>query len=756
MAQEQRLMAVHSPLGEDLRLVSFSGREEMSRLFFYSLEMVSPKDTIPPEKIVGKEASIRIFLADGSTERYFSGIISRFSADFAEGGGTLYRAEMVPSFWLLTQTSDCRIFQDMTVPDIIEKVFNESVLKGSWKKDLRANYRKIEYCVQFRETDFNFVSRLMEQEGIFYYFKHEEEKHTLILADHIGAYKNIPENRVNFPPSHLQSSVVEDHITDWRHDYEFISGKWAQTDYNFKKPSTSLMAQETASVPVKETKNYEVYDYPGEYVEPSDGKQLTRIRMEEEEVSFDQASGASTCRTFTVGGKFQFDQYIPPGENGKTYVITAIEHRGVEPGAYSTGTGLLGGCEYSNTFTCIAADVPFRPARITPKPLVSGIQSAVVVGKKGEEIYCDEYGRVKVQFHWDREGKRDEKSSCWIRVAHHVAGRKWGFMAIPRIGQEVIVDFLNGDPDQPLIIGSVYNQEQMPHYTLPDDKAKTYIKTNSTKGGDGFNELFFDDVKDSERVFIHAQKDMDVRVRNDSRERIYGNRHQIIGWEKDGKKGGDQQEMIWQDKHLNIKRHQIEHIEGNYTIMVGAGEAEDGGNLAGVIEKNIAIKIGKDGLSTINEGDTKQEVQGSQSLTVQKDLKQQVGTFSLTCGGDCNEKTKNLSVESEMESHHKAGMKYAVEGGQEVHIKAGMNCVVEAGMSLTLKGPGGFINISPAGVAIQGNLVLINSGGAAGAGTGCQLKPPKVPDTPNMAEKAQPKTPAQAHREKTGFKSAPG
>jgi type VI secretion system secreted protein VgrG len=377
---------------------------------------------------------------------------------------------------------------------------------------------------------------------------------------------------------------------------------------------------------------------------------------------------------------------------------------------------------YTNTFTCVPASVPYRPARITPKPVVSGIQTAVVVGPKGEEIHTDKYGRVKVHFHWDREGrkKKDDTISIWIRTAHNIAGNKWGFMAIPRIGQEVVVEFIEGDPDRPIITGCVYNADQMPHYDLPAEKTKTYIKTNSSKGGKGHNEIMFEDKADDERLYLHAQKNMDVRVLNDSKERIYGNRHQIIGWEKDGKKGGDQREMVWQDKHLKIKRNQIEHIEGNMELLIGKGEADDGGNLDIYIEKQKTETIG-----------------GGFDLNVQGDLKEKVGgAHGLTVGG-------NL--------HQKVGGDFAVESGpaNEIHLKAGMKVIIEAGMQVSLKGPGGFINIGPSGVDIQGILVNINSGGSAGSGSGCS------PASPKDAKEAAPTEPDQAHNSKSGMKSAP-
>ncbi len=446
-------------------------------------------------------------------------------------------------------------------------------------------------------------------------------------------------------------------------------GAGRRTDYNFETPSKSLMTNSGAKIGLPGIDKYEVYDYPGEYPEKPRGERETRYRIEAEETAYDTIRGTSTCRTFSAGGKFKITKHSCRAEENKSYAIASIRHSATGV-VYGTGGGSPA-TEYSNSFTCIPSNVVFRPPRITPKPIVSGIQTAVVVGPQGEEIHCDKYGRVKVQFHWDREGKKDQDSSCWIRVAHNLAGKKWGFFSLPRIGQEVVVDFLEGDPDRPLIVGSVYNAEQMPHYALPDDMTKSYIKTNTSKGGEGYNELLFEDQKDHERLYLHAQKDMDIRVRNDSTSRIFGNVHGIIGWEKDGQKGGDQREQIYQDKQLNVKRHEVTHVEGNKLLMVGNGDAGDGGNVDIVIEKKKTEDIG-----------------AGSDLTIGKDNRQKIGgTLSQTIGGDV---------------HVKAGGNVAVESGNEIHLKGGMKVIIEAGVQLSLVGPGGFVDIGPSGVTIQG------------------------------------------------------
>ncbi len=733
LQQEKRLLNLNTPLGEDvLFLTSFSGDEEISRLFSFQLELISEETSIQAKQIVGKNVTFSVERGEGERS-YFNGFVSRFVAgDESIQGRRNYSAEVVPWLWFLTQTSDCRIFQNMTIPDIIKQVFDDLGFSDYDDSGIQGSHKEWEYCVQYRETAFNFVSRLLEQAGIFYYFVHEDGKHTLYLADSSNGYKDCEESTVDYPFD-FSGIAIKDHLTAWEHQFSFRTGKWTHTDYNFKTPKDDLEATIDTTVSLDGNKQYEIYDYPGEYLQKSEGDAEVRWRMEEREVEYDVVHASSSCRTFFAGGRFAIGKHRSAGEEGKKFVITRIHHAAEETMAYETGGS--GGMDYRNSFSCVPDSVTFRPERTTPKSVICGVQTAVVVGPDGEEIYCDEHGRVKVQFHWDRVGENDEKSSCWIRTANAMAGRQWGFVAIPRIGQEVVVNFLEGDPDRPLIVGSVYNADQMPHYKLPDEKNKIYFKTNSTKGGDGFNELMFDDTKDEERVFLHAEKNLDVRVKNDSKNRTYGNRHQIIGWEKDGNKGGDQKERVYQDKHLNVKRDQIEQIEGNYQLMVGNGEAENGGRVDLVVEKQMAVSIGADGQQINIEGDQQQKIEGSQSITVAGDQKEKVGSQSLTVQG-----AQQITSAST-----------ALEASGEVHLKGG-NVVVEAGTQLTLKVGGNFVSITQAGVDIQGIMVKINSGGAAGSGAGSS---PTAPDEPAAADvqQAQPAEPAKAHNSQTGQKS---
>jgi type VI secretion system secreted protein VgrG len=441
IGQATRLLNLTTPLGKsELVLTSFSGREEISRLFRFQLEMISDNNAVKAADIVGKRITFGV-RRDDESARPFNGFVSRFIAgDEDETGRRNYRAEVVPWLWFLTRNSNCRIFQNKSVPDIIEQVFRERGF-ADFKPKLNGGHPKREYCVQYDETDFNFVSRLMEEEGIFYFFKHNDGAHTMILADKASCYVECLEKEVDFPRDY-GSMAFEDFIQSWEHRYEFRTGRIAHTDYNFETPSTNLLTNETTVVQLPGEDKYERYEYPGLYGNTSDGRALAQVRMEEEEVEHDVVDATSLCKTFTPGGKFKVRQHHSATEKGKSYVITSIEHKAYEPHGHELGAA--GDAGYRNRFTCIPDRVTFRPARLTAKPRVQGLHTAIVVGPAGEEIFTDKYGRVKVQFHWDREGKHDENSSCWVRVSQLHAGKGFGAIDLPRIGEEVVIGYPDG------------------------------------------------------------------------------------------------------------------------------------------------------------------------------------------------------------------------------------------------------------------------------------------------------------------------
>lgn len=712
LKQDNRLLAISTALGPDILAVrSIAVQEQLSRLFQIEAELSSEDGTVDFDKVVGQNTTIRLQIGQKET-RYFNGYVSRFVQVANQGGYAHYRATIVPWLWFLTRTADCRIFQQKTVPEIIEEVFKAHGF-NDYQLKLSGTYEKKDYSVQYRETDFNFVSRLMEQEGIYYFFEHENGKHILVLADSASAHKPFKGYEEIIFHELEKGAPTREVITDWVVEKEVQPVAYALNDFNFEKPKASLLSNSNVTRQ-HGAANFEIYDYPGEYAEHGDGDRLAKIRIEELQTQFETLRGQASARGVAAGHSFKLKNH-PRKDQNREYLVTSVTLH-AEAGEYASGGG--SGEFFSCNFTVIDLQQAFRAARLTPKPIVQGPQTAIVVGPKGEEIHTDKYGRVKVQFHWDRYGKADENSSCWIRVAQGWAGKKWGVIYLPRISQEVVVEFLEGDPDRPLITGSVYNDEQKVPYDLPAEKTKSAIKSNSSKGGVGFNEIRFEDNKGKEQIFIHAEHNMDVRVKNSSKERVIGNRHLIAGWEKDGGKGGDQREMVYQDKHLKVHRNQVEHIGGDMQLLVGGVDAGKG-------NQDIVLKGVK---KELIEKDSHLHVKGKQNQKVD-------GDQSLTVGGDQLEKV---------------GKNHALDAGQAIHIKGGTTVVIEAGTQLSLKVGGNFIDIGPAGVSIKGTMVLINSGGAAGSGSGSS------PTAPEDANEAQPTEPTRADDAQSGQKSARG
>lgn len=595
LVQEDRLLQVETPLGPDaLVLRSLRGREQMSEIYEVELELASEDFDVDPAKLIWQPVSISIVL-DKERERYISGYINRFSLLPTPDRYARYAATVVPWLWFLTRTTDCAIYQKQSVVEIIEAVFKKYGF-ADFDLKLQKTYAPRDYCVQYRETAFQFVSRLMEEEGICYFFEHEKTKHTLVLADYPGAHARMglePEVRWQ-PGTGSGFSRDEDYIDGWVRGLLVRSAQCAQADFNFEKPRFHLLSKVPTIWPLKGPA-FELYDYPGRFDSTDRGEQLTRVRMEEEEAAIDVVNGESSCRGLIPGFTFKVKDHFRTDQNGE-YLLTGIEYEAKQGSLY--GGDVAGEQRYRNRFTAITKKTPMRPRRLTPKPYIRGPQTAFVTGPQGEEIYVDEYGRVKVQFHWDRYGKYDDTSSCWVRVSQTVAGKGWGSVQLPRVGQEVIVEFLEGDPDQPLITGRVYNAEQTTPYKLPAEKTKTTLKTLSYPHGGGFNELRFEDKKDQEQVFIFGQKDFDLRVQNIAREYVGKDRHQVadqdvfekIGRDHHNDTGRDCVHTIGRDDHCSIAGKAAYSVDGTYSLKTGgAAGYQYGGNVGISVAGNLSI-----------------------------------------------------------------------------------------------------------------------------------------------------------------------
>ena len=605
--QQNRAMEVTTPVGTDkLLLIGFTGQESLSRLFNFHLDLIAENETdIAFDKLLGQKINVRLDLLNRE-KRYFSGICNRVSQGERDEVFTHYRMEVVPELWKLTKKAQSRIFQQMTVPDILKKVL--AGLDVTY--EIQGTFHPRDFCVQYRETDFNFVSRLMEEEGIYYFFKHSANGHQMVVANTAQSHPDLPGKSTITYEDVEGGTREEDRIYDWEKAQEWRSGKYTLWDHCFELPHKHLEAEANILESVQAGRvshklkvggndKFEIYDYPGEYAQRFDGidrgggdragdlqkifqdnKRTTDIRIQEEAVPGLTIQGGSNCRHFVSGYKFTLQRHF--NANGQ-YVLTTVGHSARQSGDYRSDGGDF---HYSNSFTCVPAAVPFRPQRLTPKPVVQGTQTAIVVGPKGEEIFTDKYGRVKVQFHWDREGKFDENSSCWVRVGTLLAGKQWGMVHIPRIDQEVIVDFLEGDPDQPIIVGSVYNAREMPPYALPDNKTQTGIKSRSSKTGsaENFNEFRLEDKKGQEEIYLHAEKDWNIRVENDEKELVEANRHASINKSDSKKIGGTKSVTVVGDVLESFKSNHKETVTAEYSLKANKIIVEG--------EMEITLKVG--------------------------------------------------------------------------------------------------------------------------------------------------------------------
>jgi len=536
--QAGRQLTVATPLGPDtLLLTGFHGREAISQPFSYELELLAERGAnIPFDLILGQAAAVTMRTAWGE-KRYFSGLVKGFTQCGRDETFVKFRAEMVPKFWLLSKQVRSRIFQGLSAPDILRHVLDGLDVKY----DLLADYYERDYCVQYRESDFDFASRLMEEEGIYYFFTHSENGHQLVLSDKGNGHPDVPgDSSILFEPA--SGGMREEMcVKAWEKRQELRSTEYTVWDHHFELPGYHLddtvgsvgsvqAGQVTHQLNLGGDRTLEIYDYPGGYARRFDAvdrggsdrprdithlfldrNRAARVRMEEEEAASLEITGAGDCANFAAGHRFTLREHF---DADGAYLLTGVEHT-ARMGGFRSGEEES--FRYENRFTCIPEDLTYRPRRMTPVPVIAGVQTATVVGPKDKEIFCDKYGRVKVQFHWDREGKMDADSSCWVRVAQLWAGKGWGAFFWPRIGHEVVVAFEDGDPDQPLIVGSVYNAANMPAYTLPKHDHYGGIRSATVRGraAEHFNGIVFNDTKGYEHLSIHSERNMSLNTEFD-------------------------------------------------------------------------------------------------------------------------------------------------------------------------------------------------------------------------------------------------
>jgi type VI secretion system secreted protein VgrG len=712
--QDERFCKVHTALGDDLALLgSFQGVEGISRLFQFELKLGSYKTDITAKDLLGTNISLEITLDDGPT-RWIHGFVSRFrlattsTMELAEDGSHRllgqYLVEIVPWTWFLTRRQDCRIFQEKSVPDIVKEVF-DGLGFTAFDFKLAGSYDPLVNCVQYQETDFNFVSRLLESEGISYYFRHDESKHVMILTDANSGMADLPGNS---SVTYKDQLDVEDRLFEihsWEVEEVFQPGHYAMAEYNFMDPTTELNVDAVSTLGQTGADKYEVFEYPGEFLHQgsesetklSKGDKKVKLRMLEGAARAVVAKGASANPAMAAGHAFTLENH-PRDDCNDIWVVTSVTHHLVQVDLDNIGGQV--DASYTNNLSCIPKLVDFLPPRVTPQPRIRGPQTAVVVGPSGEEIYVDEFGRVKVQFFWDRYGQSDENSSCWVRVAQNWAGKQWGILFHPRLGQEVVVEFLDGDPDHPLITGRVYNANQSLPFERPTQSG---ILTRSTKDGntETFNQILFDDLKGEEKVQINAEKDMIRLVENNDTEDVGASQTSTVGKSKSVTVGEDHQESIGKTMSLSVGADRAVTVSGNLSESVqGKQETTVTKNYTESVGAARSVSVAKGNTTSVGDSDST-TVGASSTLQVSEDRKVDVGkglTFTIA---------KNTSFTTGEGFVIKA-KKVAIEAKDELHIKVGKaELILKKNGDINLKG--GKINIKGTGdVVVKGSKIAQN------------------------------------------------
>lgn len=742
--QDGRAFRLITPLGTDVLLLQgFTAREAISAPYLVSVEAVSENPSIAADELLMQPVTVEVYNHQGVLTRHFHGLVRSFTrtgrrAEYLTG----YRMEVVPRFWFLSLRRDIRIFQDKNVPDIVAEVLGDQNV--TFDSRLQKTYPARDYCVQYRESDLNFVSRLLELEGIHYYFEHTDGAHTMVLGDTAGAFDPCPDQDVARFAAPGEDDPNGEVVTRFTRSHRMHSGKVTLADYDYANPSASLRPSVTASNP--EAVDFgEFYDYPGLDITRDGLERYADLRLRALEQSAVMGRGTALCRAFRSGTRFTLEGHEDRASNAE-YLITDVTHSGYN-GSYSAGDAAEP--DYHNEFSTVLHPNDFRPARTTPIPVVHGSQTAEVVGPDGEEIHVDASGRIRIHFHWDRLGQRNETSTCWVRVMTNTAGNRWGMIHIPRIGQEVVVTFLEGNPDRPLVTGAVYNGANEPPYPLPEQGLVQGIKTRTSPDGGGYNELILDDRKDRELIRMHAQKNLQVKVLNNESHHV--GKHQLhmiagargvliegeemISLDEPDEEGEVAEEGEWEfpvgdvlvvtsNRYVEINKAQGVKCEEGHALLVVEGDnysevetgnhqeiVTDGDHSIEVETGNQSILVGTgDQLTEVTSGDIDVKAKsGKITLDASTEIKLKVGGSSLTMttskielklGSSKVTMTNSGVTVKGMDIKAKAQMGMALEGGMQAKLKGGLSTTVEGGVSITVKGG--------AAAGIQGGIVKIN------------------------------------------------
>jgi type VI secretion system secreted protein VgrG len=730
-----RMMEIATPLGPEVLLFhTLEAREELGRLFEYRIQVLAERNDIDPKDLLGKHVTVKLEVAEGGP-RCFDGYVTGVGLGTGRGRYVGYDLVARPWLWLLTRSADCRIFQNQKVPDIIKEVFADYPA-AAYEFKLTGQYEPWEYCVQYRESDFDFVSRLMEQEGIYYYFTHTDGRHTLVLADSPSAHDDCPGcKKLPFVVGERSLRFDDDRVSAWSARFEVQPGAMVIDDFDFVKPSVELQAKTRVDRGHAEAK-HEWYDYPGAYDTVGEGDNYVRVRLDEYQARYKTQEAVTDARGVQIGHLFELTGH-PRGDQNAKYLITGARFS-LKFSDYESLDDR--GSAYECVFTCMEAAQQFRPQRLTRRAVVRGLHTAIVVGPAGEEIFTDKYGRVKVQFHWDRRGKHDENASCWIRVSHPWAGKNFGMMAIPRIGQEVVVEFLEGDPDRPLITGRVYNAEQMPPWELPANKTQTGVLTRSSKGGSAANAnaIRFEDLKGSEQLWIHAEKNQDIEVENDETHWVGHDRTKTIDHDETTHVKHDRTETVDNNETITIHGMRTEVVDKDETITIHMNRTEvvdkeenitiHGGRTE-LVDKEEKITIGggrtenvaKDESITISGGRT-ESVAKDESITISGGRTENVSKDeSITIGGGRTEsvaKDESITISGGRTENVSKDESVTVGGGRTVSIgkddglTVAKNLTISAGDSITISTGSASITMKKDGtITIKGKDITIDGSG---------------------------------------------
>jgi len=699
--QVHRKAALATPLGDDKLLFRvLRGTDTLSRLFSYEVDAFSENGPVDPEQLLGQNATVRYETRHGT--RYYNGFISQVRLLESVGSMAQYRLTLVPWLWFLTRAADCRIFQSKSVPDIIRDVFQGKNF-SDFKLSLAGSYPSRDYTVQYRETDFNFVSRLMEQEGIYYYFEHENGKHTMVLTDAAQPPSPCPlANSVLYqPPGPV---VRQEHLQVWSIQHAVQTGHYALTDYNFIKPHDNLLTKRQ-SQHTHPGSDLEIFDYPGDYDKTGDGDRYVRVRLEEVQADYETYSGSGDTAYMALGHTFKLVGHPDKAMGSKEFLITSLSHE-IHLDEYVAGRAGGTGLQYRCSLTALDSQTPFVPARVTPRPVIQGPQTAFVVGPAGEEIWTDEHARVKVLFHWDYLAAADEKASCWVRVSQVWAGKQWGGMFIPRVGQEVIVEFLEGDPDRPLITGRVYNGDATPPYALPDHKTMTTLKSLSSKGGGGFNEIRFEDKKGEEQIFIHGEKNIDIRIKERRFENIGKSRHLDVGTNK--------YEHVGNKRHETVDNDHIEEIKNDRNLKVGGKEAKE---VVGSQSLKVTGAVAEEFKDSHSEVTTKDYFLQADNIVIEgkTHITIKVGKNAIVIEKSgisilCQESAAVLEAKSTGDTKIESQMNANIKADKNAEFKAGANATLDGGSATAVKG-GSTVDIGSPSTTVSGDSMTTVKGG---------------------------------------------